>query len=297
MNEIVETRAEIGGINTRVLEVAGSGTPLLLLHGFADTADTWRHVLAELARSNRAAVAVDLPGFGQADEPDRSEGFLPPLDRFVAAAATHFTLGGITPVIGGNSLGAVLALRAAQDPAVRPSGAVLISPAGFKHARWVNALARTRSFEPVLLRPGLPMRVVRRLAMLVLPRLLAGSPRRLLPGEAARLAGQLRTAEDVCSVHVGALTLLPETSTNAGDLSPLTAPLMVLWGRKDRLTLVEGASLLEAAYPAAVVERLDGLGHCPQLEDPGLVAKRIEEFLNAVECQKPRTPGREVDAR
>lgn len=52
---------------------AGSGdaTPLLLIHGLGDESDTWRHVLLPLAKRRRV-VAIDLPGFGRSDHPQRA---------------------------------------------------------------------------------------------------------------------------------------------------------------------------------------------------------------------------------
>jgi pimeloyl-ACP methyl ester carboxylesterase len=38
---ITETRARYDGVSTRVLSVAGGGTPIVLLHGFADSVETW----------------------------------------------------------------------------------------------------------------------------------------------------------------------------------------------------------------------------------------------------------------
>ena len=51
----------------RVLELEGDGAPIVMFHGYADSADTWRQTLALLARRGRRAIAVDLPGFGTAD--------------------------------------------------------------------------------------------------------------------------------------------------------------------------------------------------------------------------------------
>ncbi|MGW4248871.1 alpha/beta fold hydrolase, partial [Nocardia sp. NPDC004722] len=64
---ITESTRSYAGVRTRVLSVAGAGTPIVLFHGFADSADTWREVLVRLARAGRTALAVDLPGFGAAD--------------------------------------------------------------------------------------------------------------------------------------------------------------------------------------------------------------------------------------
>ena len=63
----VEPTVELGGTSTRRLSVSGAGIPFLLIHGFADSADTWRWLLPELAAAGRAAAAIDLAGFGTAE--------------------------------------------------------------------------------------------------------------------------------------------------------------------------------------------------------------------------------------
>jgi len=57
-------------INLHVYDTGGGedgGTPILLLHGLGDEADTWRHVLLALGPGRRA-IAPDLPGFGRSDQ-------------------------------------------------------------------------------------------------------------------------------------------------------------------------------------------------------------------------------------
>jgi len=110
---IIEKWANYGGFETRELIVDGVGSPVILLHGFADSAETWLAVLAGLAEQGRAAHAYDLPGFGSADALDPGP-VLVQLDRFVSAVVATHRAGG--PVLIGNSLGAILALRAACEP-------------------------------------------------------------------------------------------------------------------------------------------------------------------------------------
>ncbi|EJZ06597.1 alpha/beta hydrolase fold protein, partial [Mycolicibacterium fortuitum subsp. fortuitum DSM 46621 = ATCC 6841 = JCM 6387] len=105
---ITESRAGFGGVGTRVLSVPGSGTPVVLLHGYADSADTWRGVLTRLEALGRRTLAVDLPGFGQAD-PRGTGPLLPQFDGFADALLTETG----PAVLVGNSLGAATALRAA----------------------------------------------------------------------------------------------------------------------------------------------------------------------------------------
>jgi pimeloyl-ACP methyl ester carboxylesterase len=44
-----ELPAIVAGVATRVPEVDGDGPPILLLHGFTDSADSWRPLIKELA--------------------------------------------------------------------------------------------------------------------------------------------------------------------------------------------------------------------------------------------------------
>jgi pimeloyl-ACP methyl ester carboxylesterase len=62
MQPLFEHRIEIAGHRTRALELEGEGPPILLLHGWGDSADTWRPLLAELGKFDRRTLAIDLPG-------------------------------------------------------------------------------------------------------------------------------------------------------------------------------------------------------------------------------------------
>ena len=65
---VFESRtAEIDGTRLHYL-TAGSGPPLLLLHGYAETSSMWRSLLPEVAE-RFMVVAPDLPGIGGSDIP------------------------------------------------------------------------------------------------------------------------------------------------------------------------------------------------------------------------------------
>src|SRR5579862_4212774 len=119
---LFEHRMQLAGYETRVLELEGDGAPIVMFHGYADSADTWRLVLALLARSGRRAVAVDLPGFGTADRL-HGDPILPQLDAFALAAARYAAGRSRAPVIAiGTSLGGCVALRLAERHPDRLTG-------------------------------------------------------------------------------------------------------------------------------------------------------------------------------
>lgn len=69
-----ERRLEANGLTFRVLD-EGDGPPVLLLHGFPDTADLWRAQIAALAAAGFRAIAPDLRGRGETDMPDGVEAY------------------------------------------------------------------------------------------------------------------------------------------------------------------------------------------------------------------------------
>jgi pimeloyl-ACP methyl ester carboxylesterase len=55
-----------------------------------------------------------------------------------------------------------------------------------------------------------------------------------------------------------------------------------VWGERDRMVSARGSRHLLAALPDARYERLDGVGHCPQLEVPELVCDLLTGFRCAL---------------
>src|SRR3954451_13987080 len=114
MTAVVEHRIAIAGHSTRALEVDGGGPGIVLLHGWSNSADTWRPLLAELGDRGRRAIAVDLPGFGEASKLDPGP-VLPQLDAFAIELVTVWAENEPV-VVAGASLGGCLALLLAEHP-------------------------------------------------------------------------------------------------------------------------------------------------------------------------------------
>ncbi len=64
---IVSRSAEIDGVKLHYM-TAGHGTPLILLHGYAETSRMWKPIIPVLAE-RFSVIAPDLPGIGDSDIP------------------------------------------------------------------------------------------------------------------------------------------------------------------------------------------------------------------------------------
>jgi haloacetate dehalogenase len=67
MSEIKHHTVHANGIRQHYIE-AGTGAPVVLLHGFPETNFAWRFQIPELAKQYRV-TAPDLRGYGETDKP------------------------------------------------------------------------------------------------------------------------------------------------------------------------------------------------------------------------------------
>ncbi len=65
---------KIGQLNFSVTE-QGSGDPVLMLHGFPDSARLWRHQIPALVEAGYRVIAPDLRGFGASAKPAEVEAY------------------------------------------------------------------------------------------------------------------------------------------------------------------------------------------------------------------------------
>jgi pimeloyl-ACP methyl ester carboxylesterase len=131
--------ATVGGHRVRYVR-AGSGSPVLLLHGFASSIYTWKDVLPALARDHDV-VALDFPGFGESEQPSDLDG-----SRFPSLVLELLDQVGIQDTaIVGSSMGGATAVAVAATHPDRVTALVLIDSAGFNLAPegrpWILRLA------------------------------------------------------------------------------------------------------------------------------------------------------------
>ena len=280
---LVEHRPLVAGVRTRALELEGSGPPLVLLHGFADSGDTWRLVLDRLARRGRRAIAYDLPGFGAADPRKPDEGVLEQLGTFAhAVIRTAAGEAGEPAIVVGNSLGGCVALRAGERGHALPlKGIVPIAPAGLDMPRWFAAIERDPIVRGLLASPiPLPPQAVQAVVGEAYRRF-AFSSRALASADVvASFGAHLASRLDLVRTLDNGRRMLPELA-DPFRLDEVEVPTLLVWGDRDRMVPHTGAQRVLAAMPHTEYELLTGVGHCPQVEAPDALVALLERFAAA----------------
>jgi pimeloyl-ACP methyl ester carboxylesterase len=275
MPTVFEHRVELSGHATRALEVAGDGPGIVLLHGWNHSADTWRPLLTELAARGRRAIAVDLPGFGEAT-PLSPGAVLPQLDGFAAELVTAWA-NGEPVVIAGASLGGCLALRLAENPGeLKLAGVVPVAPDGLELPSWFDPIEEDPIVRKLLSMPvPVPGELIRRGKK--------GAHRRLAYSDAQRAVVDAfgrdgETRLDIAALLESGRQLAPELSNAPFDLVGIRCPVLLVWGAYDRMLPASNARMALDALPTTQVALIEGCGHQPQLEATGRLAELLLPF-------------------
>lgn len=230
-------------------ELEGSGAPILLVHGWGGSAASLRP-LAKLLADHYRTILVDLPGFGQSDNPDPDWG-IGEYSRNLVAFTRSLGLTGITFI--GHSLGGSLGIYvAAHHPGVVDK-LILIAPSFKRNARHKPTFAHhvLRRFFGCI-----PLAKVLYYKMFYPSSDLLKYPR--LESNFRKIVTQDLTAD----------TLKIET------------PTLVLWGATDTYVQPQDARLLHKNIKGSELRMFEDKGHGLPLFHPEVVTKEIEKFLN-----------------
>src|SRR5437879_1985941 len=104
---------QTGDISTRYRQWGENGTPIVLVHGFIESADTWQDVAVRLAAAGHRVYALDLDGFGYSQRvaPFDLDHQTSQLLEFIKALHLE------RPIVVGHSSGAaIVAAATLRDP-------------------------------------------------------------------------------------------------------------------------------------------------------------------------------------
>jgi pimeloyl-ACP methyl ester carboxylesterase len=263
----------------RALRVAGSGPPVVLIHGIGGSSETWQSVIPALAR-HHLVIAPDLLGHGRSDRPRA--------DYSVAAYANGIrdllaVLGIARTTLVGHSLGGGVAMQFAYQFPEHTERLVLVDSGGAGPE--VSAALRLMTL------PG----AVHLLSLLAMPtaRFQAG----VVVGLLRMLGTDLgQDAPDLLRMF----DTLPDARSRSAFIRSLRAvvdwrgqvitfldrcylnramPTLLVWGSRDAVVPVRQARRAHNAMPGSRLEIFDGVGHFPFHSDPARFITLLEEFF------------------
>jgi len=219
---------------------AGTGPPVLLLHGHPQTHVVWRKVAPHLVAAGYRVIAPDLRGYGESDKPESDPAHLPYSKRVMAAdqIALMHHLGHAAFSVVGHDRGGRVAHRLALDfpDAVERLAVLDIAPTLTMYAQTNQAFATRYFWWFFLIQPdGLPEKMIASDPEYFLRRHIVGQVKIDGAVEEAAIAEYLRSYNDPATRHAicedyRASASIDLEHDRADQTSRITAPLLAVWG-------------------------------------------------------------------
>jgi pimeloyl-ACP methyl ester carboxylesterase len=254
---------------------AGSGPPVVMLHGLGATKVSFLPTIAALAPSHRA-IAIDLPGFGDSVKPIRAAYDARYFARSVIALLD--ALGMERAHLVGNSMGGRVALEVGLRSPERVRRLGLLAPS----LAWL----RGRPFAPLLkfVAPqlGLIQPAPRPVVEAIVRRVIPGADEEWTAAGIDEFLRSYLTPRGRAAFYAAARNIYLDDPRGPEGLwtrlPRLQPPSLFVWGKRDMLVPIAFADHVREALPAAEHLVLPG-GHVPQLENPKPTHDALSRFL------------------
>jgi len=226
--------------------IVGTGMPLVLIHGYGVSGQSWQHVLPYLAQQHQVII-VDLPGYGQS----KISGTWQLREMAPLLARWLDKLGLKSVALVGHSMGGAIAIHLAAHRPEKISKLVLVNSAGLSlqahlpqmTARLVHSVLQTGNGHP-------PLPLIRDILQPRFPVL-------------------WQTAQQM------------KHSDFSAELAQIQAPTLIIWGQRDVMLPIELGYRLKELLPHATFTIIPHCGHRPMWGDPALFSQTVLAFLRS----------------
>jgi 3-oxoadipate enol-lactonase len=259
-------RVHVHGVDL-AYEDQGTGTPLVLLHGFPFSRRMWRPQADVLAQACRL-ITPDLRGFGESTGTPAS---LEELADDVHALVEHLGLSSF--VLGGFSMGGYVVFRYLAAHADRVAALLLLDT----RAEPDTPEGRERRYAGIerITKEG-PGGFLEDFLKLVLSAESLES-RPMIVGEARRMMAATRVES-----LIGGLTAMAERPDSVPLLSRVTVPTLIAVGDVDKATPPDASEKMHTLIAGSELVVITGAGHLSNLEQPAQVNAALTEFLGTL---------------
>jgi len=269
---VVQIKLRLDGITSEFVSVdghrihyytGGSGPPIVLVHGLGGRAEDWANLMPQFIRGGHRVFAIDLLGFGRSARPRDAAYSIPQeagiVEKFIADQNLDRT------DLAGWSMGGWIAMRIAIDEPEHIRRVAIYDSAGLRY---------NVPFDVSLFWPDNPTKLAT-LRDLLSPGIAPPVPA-LIQRDIFRLTGR-----NAWIIQRSMQSMLTGADILDGKLAALKMPVLIVWGKQDKVTPVAVAYIIHAQVPQSVLEIYDGCGHLAARECSDRIGPNTVGFFNA----------------
>ena len=263
-----ECWTNVDDLKIRYLESGkGKKKHILFIHGLGSAADRWMKIPDELS-SDFHSVAIDLPGFGESDKPEKMGYTIDQFRKIIISFLDRILIHSEEISLVGHSLGGYIASEIAiqhhnniRQLVLIDSSGMLEKPTTILEEYLEAAMNPTqdnvrKSFEKMV---ADPKRI----------------PQPLVDGFIRRI--NMPNAK-----HAFESTLVNSATTQIGlnrlrKINPM--PTLIIWGAHDKVIPLEHSKFFKESIDDSTLEIIEDAGHAPFAEKPDQVYELLRNFL------------------
>lgn len=267
-------KLQIGDLEIEYLR-GGTGTPLVLLHGFGADKDNWNRISKYLTE-HFDVIAIDLPGFGNSTSNIELE-----YDVFSQVSRLKEVLDTLKIRefnLAGSSMGGYIAGNFSARFPEQVKNLWLISPFGVVGSEKSEMFAAIENGQNPKVLPRTELEFIQLLDFLFVepPYIPETIVKHLAKKAEQRVDLNTKIYEQIHRMKNSEAH--PDSPLNE-VLKNYNGSVLVSWGEKDRVLHVSGANILKKNLPQSKINIITNVGHLPMIENAEETANAFLKFL------------------
>jgi len=226
---------------------------LVFLHGWGVDSRSWQPIVSPLINQNYSVYLIDLPGFGQSQQPD--EHFS--LDNYADVVDQLITKVGLNNIVlVGHSFGGRITIKLGSKHAPYLKKIILVDSAGIEKK---SQSIKLKMLIAKILKPFFQPKTMQGLRKKIYS--LIGAGEYLAIPELSKIFGTV-TGEDLTPI-----------------LNKINQPTLIIWGDKDQTTPQKAAQIVNSEIKGSQLAIINNAGHFSFLDQPQKFINIIMKFI------------------